>query len=111
MNIIYTGPEGQANHEVGVLTGKGDMLEPGSVYDLPRELANRLVNGDARWERVTDYDELNDKQLKEIAAEEEIEGRSKMKRAELIAALRGEEYVEPAGDGDGSEPETQEVDQ
>lgn len=108
-NVIYKGPEGQANHEVGVLTGKGDMLEPGGVYELPLELANRLVNGDARWERVTDYDELTDKQLREIAAEEGIEGRSKLKRGQLIAALRGEEYVEPAGDGDGSE--TQEDDQ
>ena len=101
-NVIYNGPEGQANHEVGVAAGKGDMLQPGEVYDLPLELANRLVNSDTRWERVTNYDELTDKQLRDIAAEEEIEGRSKMKRAELIAALRGETYVAPDVSDDGS---------
>lgn len=100
--VIYNGPEGQANHEVGRASGKGDLLQPGEVYELPLELANRLANGDERWERVTDYDSLTDKQLRDIAAEEQIEGRSKMKRGELVAALRGEAYVAPAGDNDSS---------
>lgn len=90
MKLIYTGPEGQANHEVALAAGKGDILQPGEVYDLPAELANRLVKSDERWSRVTDYDALTDKQLRELAGDENIEGRSKMSRDELIAALRGD---------------------
>ena len=95
-SVRYDGPAGQANHDVGRATGGGDLLEPGAVYDLPAELAERLVESSAWWSRVDSFEELNVAQLRQLAAERQIERRSKMTRDELVAALRGED-APPAG--------------
>ena len=116
MNVTYNGPEGQVNHEVALAlqeraattevdlpehpqkpgetlvgTEREDVsafLEPGRVYDLPFDLARRLIASSGFWEGVTDYEKLKLEQLQEIAAEREIEGRSSMSKPQLVAALR-----------------------
>lgn len=116
MNVTYNGPEGQVNHEVALAlqeraattevdlpehpqkpdetivgTEREDvsaLLEPGKVYDLPYDLARRLIASSAFWEGVTDYSKLTLPQLQEIAAEREIDGRSSMTKPQLVEALR-----------------------
>lgn len=107
VKVLYSGPEGQANPEVGRATGGGDLLEPGTVYDVPAELADRLtgtkneddehVGGSVHWERVRDYDDLTLDQLRQAAALHDVKGRSKMDRDELIAALRSTSAKTPEG--------------
>lgn len=116
MNVTYNGPEGQVNHEVALAlqeratstevdlpehpqkpgetivgTEREDvsaLLEPGKVYDLPFDLARRLIASSDFWEGVTDYAKLTLPQLQEIAAERGVEGRSTMSKPELVEALR-----------------------
>lgn len=119
MNVTYNGPEGQVNHEVALALASRQgrpadvalpehpqrpgetlvgteaptvsaVLEPGKVYDLPFDLARRLIASSDHWQGVTDYEKLNLEQLQEIAAERDLEGRSSMKKPELVAALRGD---------------------
>jgi hypothetical protein len=40
------------NRDVGQALGAGDLLVPGAEYDLPRELADRLIAGSRRWEKI-----------------------------------------------------------
>lgn len=89
-SVRYSGPEGQANHEIGKATGEGDLLTPGNVYDVPEELADKLVDSSAWFERVQSFDDLNQTQLRQLASERGITGASRMKSPELIAALRGD---------------------
>jgi hypothetical protein len=125
MNVTYNGPEGQVNHEVALALAEravdrevdlpehpqkegqtlvgtdaepvSALLEPGKVYDLPYDLARRLVASSAFWDGVTDYSKLKLEQLQEIAAEREIDGRSAMTKQQLVDALR--EDNENGGDG------------
>lgn len=106
--VIYDGPEGQANHEVGVATGAGDLLEPGAVYEVDAELADRLVRSSPWWSRVRDYDAMSVPQLKEAAKLEGIDGYSGMTKPQLVDALRGAETAdepepepEPEGEPEG----------
>ena len=110
--VLYTGPDGQASREIGLATGRGDLLETGAVYDVPPELAARLVGGGeaedgleqaggAFFERVNDLDDLTLEQLQQIARDRRVKGRTKMDRAQLLAALRGEQPgADEGGDGD-----------
>lgn len=50
--VRYIGGEGTVNRDVGEATGRGDVLEPGAVYDLPAELARSLVASSTAWETV-----------------------------------------------------------
>lgn len=86
----YVGPDGQVNRDVGAETGEGDELTPGHVYEVSAELADRLANT-AMWERVKDFDDLPLKELRKLATERDVEGASKMDKAAVIAALRGED--------------------
>ena len=94
----YIGPEGQANHDVGLETGEGSLLEPNTVYEVSAELADKLART-ALWERVQDFDDLNVTQLRSLAKERGVTGTSKLDKDGLIAALRGET---DAGDSDGN---------
>lgn len=87
--LIWNGDSGVANRDVGAATGAGDLLEPGGVYSVPAELADQLLASSQDWARVTDYDGLTLEQLRAAARDANIEGRSKLNRDELIAALRG----------------------
>lgn len=89
-SVKYSGPEGQANQDVARELGEGSLLEPGRVYQVSAELADRLVESSAMWERVSDFDDLNVTQLRALAKERGIEGGSKLNRDALIAALRGQ---------------------
>lgn len=51
MRVRYAGPSGAVNRDVGQHTG-GDRLDHGSIYDLPADLARRLVAGSQDWHRV-----------------------------------------------------------
>jgi hypothetical protein len=95
--VVYDGPPDQVNREVGDAlraaseTGEAsDILEPG-VYDLPTELADRLVASNAAWSRVTSYERLSVAELKDIARDLEIEGFSSMTKAQLVEAIRAKE--------------------
>lgn len=81
---------------------KESVLERGADEDKAEEIAARTVNKQRREEgrtpNVTTQGtghpnlKLEDRsvdELRNLAAEREIRGRSKMKKAELIAALRG----------------------
>ena len=125
--VRYVGPDGQANREIGLATGSGDLLEPGAVYDVPAELAHRLVGaetpegepdqaGGVFFERVVNLADLTLEQLQLVARERDVKGRSKMGRDELLAALRGEPTAggEPpgspaAGEGDDGGDEGEEA--
>lgn len=103
MKVVYDGPDGQANPEVGRALREqaeggeaSDFLEPGRLYELPRELANRLVRSDGRWSYVTDFERLKLDQLRDAARAEGIEGFSDMTKPELVGALRGEPVAEEA---------------
>lgn len=84
------------------------ILEPGRAYNLPHELAEKLIESSMWWSRVTDYDKLSKDALQELAGEREIEGRSSMTKAELVKALRDTPAPTPpepvAGDTAGSTP-------
>lgn len=97
-SVKYVGPDGQANHDVGQETGEGDLLEHGRMYEVSAELAKRLVESSSSWERVSDFDDLNVKQLRALARERGVEGTSKLGRDELIAALRGAPAPDEADD-------------
>lgn len=64
------------------------VLEPGRVYNLPQELAERLIDSSFWWSRVHDYEKLTKAALLDLAAERDIEGRSEMSKAQLVEALR-----------------------
>lgn len=53
MRVRYAGPSGAVNRDVGRHTGTGDRLEHGTVYDLPADIARRLVAGSQDWHRAT----------------------------------------------------------
>lgn len=134
--LIYNGPPDQANVEVGLalaeraapaeialrgvvrdVTGTDDpggsgLLEPGKVYDLPRDLADRLLASSDHWQRVTNYDGMTKEQLLEIAAERNIDGRTTMTKPQLADAIRATSSstttatgpVEPVGSDPGGVP-------
>jgi signal transduction protein with GAF and PtsI domain len=102
-SVKYVGPDGQANPEVGRETGEGDLLEHGRVYQVSAELADRLVESSVMWERVSDFDDLNVKQLRSLAKERGVEGVSKLDREALIAALRGQASTGDADDSAGAD--------
>lgn len=114
MNVRYTGPPDTVNRDVAAAladraepsevqleahdgrtvaatdTGGAPVeLVPGQVYDLPAELARRLVRSSAHWARVQNYDDLPHDELRRMAAGRGVEGRSGMTKPELVAALRG----------------------
>lgn len=88
MKLRYVGPEGQSNPEIGQETGDGDFLEAGKIYELSPELGERALASGEHFKRVRDYDELTEEQLQSIAAEHEIDGRSKMTKKQLVNAVR-----------------------
>lgn len=88
--LIYKGPEGQSSIAVARHSGESSLLEPGKVYELPHEIAVSLARSSAGWEHVTDYEKLSAKELQSAAAAADIDGRTKLSREELIAALRGD---------------------
>jgi hypothetical protein len=51
--VIYDGPAGVVNRDVGAETGEGDLLEPGRRYRVSDVLADRLVASSVHWRRVT----------------------------------------------------------
>lgn len=94
----YVGPDGQVNRDVGAETGEGDELEPGQVYEVSAELADRLANT-AMWERVKDFDQLPLRELRKLAAERGVEGASRMDKDAVVAALRGEDATASVDEG------------
>lgn len=110
--LIYNGPPDQANVEVGLALaervepaevklegvardvvgtddpGASAMLEPGKVYDLPSELASRLLASSDHWSRIANYDGMTKEQLLDIAAERNIDGRTSMTKPQLVDAIR-----------------------
>lgn len=62
-------------------------LEPGRVYDLPPRLAEARLETSAWWAKVTKIADLTDEQLRRLAAERGVEGRSKMSGKELAKAV------------------------
>jgi hypothetical protein len=80
---------------------KESALERGKGYDRAQEIAARTVNKGRREEGRTpnkstqgtgnpnqSYEDRTVKELRNIASEEHIEGRSSMRKAELIKAIR-----------------------
>lgn len=49
MKVLYDGPSGAVNRDVGRHTGQGSRLVHGAEYDLPADLATRLVARSAHW--------------------------------------------------------------
>jgi hypothetical protein len=49
--VRYTGEAG-ALREVGEATGKGDLIEPGAIVNVPAALARRLVASSSSWQLV-----------------------------------------------------------
>lgn len=132
MLVRYEGPPDQVNHDVALAIAArrddveielenqlesvdGDtvratgtepasaLLEHGTVYDLPAKLATQLVATSAWWSRVTDFDKMTKSQLEDLAAEREIEGRSKMTKPELVKALRDAPVVPSTSDASTAE--------
>jgi hypothetical protein len=91
--VIWNGPEGFANRDVGAETGEGDLLEPGAVYEVSQELAERLLESSEQWAPVTDYDRLTVEQLRDVAKEQGRSGYSKLSHGELVKLVRS-----PKGD-------------
>jgi hypothetical protein len=59
-------------------------LEPGRVYDLPGRLAHARLETSAWWTRVT---KISDEQLRRLAAERGVKGRTKLDRKDLAKAV------------------------
>jgi hypothetical protein len=51
MKVLYIGPSGAVNRDVGRHTGQGDRLVRGAEYDLPSALATELVERSAHWSK------------------------------------------------------------
>lgn len=134
--LIYNGPPDQANVEVGTalaervepsevtlqgvdhdVVGTDDVgasakLEPGKVYDLPRDLAERLLASSDYWSRIANYDAMKKEQLLAIAAKRNIDGRTTMTKEQLADAIRASSTpstttsstAEPVGSDPGGVP-------
>lgn len=48
MRVRYGGPDGAINHDVGRATGS-TALTPGADYDVPADLAARLIASSVHW--------------------------------------------------------------
>lgn len=62
-------------------------LEPGRVYDLPTRLAEARLETSAWWSHVERIADLSDEQLRSLAHERNVPGRSKLKGKELARAV------------------------
>lgn len=49
ISVKYDGPAEQISHEVGIATGGSSIVTPGATYELPEELAIRLVDSTEGW--------------------------------------------------------------
>jgi hypothetical protein len=103
VKVRFDGPEGMVNREIAThlreVAGPlgeddepiGDFLDPGAVYDLPTELAKRAVASNEFFSFVSNYSDLNKKELLSIAESLGVEGRSTMDKPALVAAIREKE--------------------
>lgn len=57
IKVKYVGPADVVNHEVAMAieddADRSDVLVPGKTYDLPEELAHRLVLSNENWQLPT----------------------------------------------------------
>lgn len=51
--IRFIGTEVLTSHEVGAVTGEGDLLVPGVEYEVPAEFAEHLLATSPHFELVT----------------------------------------------------------
>jgi hypothetical protein len=81
--VRYVGPPDQQNRDVGAETGEGDLLEPGAVYELSDELAERLIASSVHFKpaRSVTRAELNAR-----AAELGIENAAELPNMDAVAA-------------------------
>lgn len=87
-------------------------LEPGRVYDLPARMAEHRLETSAHWSKVTKIADLPIEELRRLAAERDVEGRSKMDAKQLAKAVSAAapatapdpqpEAAEPAGTAGGA---------
>lgn len=85
--VKFIGPPGLANVEVGAATGEGDFLEPDKVYDLPKDLAERLVESSSFWKAEGGNGGPTVAQLRERAGELGLDLPSKATKAEIQKAI------------------------
>lgn len=100
MAKIYAPNKGYAGKVAGVsfVNGQGITEDRWLIqwfknkgYKVEEEIEEEKVPEDEREETIeTDLESLKVEELKEMAKEKNIEGYSKMKKGELINALRGE---------------------
>lgn len=53
MKVRYDGPSGAVNRDVGRHAGQGDLLVRGREYDVPADLAHRLMDSSPHWSKPT----------------------------------------------------------
>lgn len=75
--IVATDPASEAS----------GWLEPGRVYDLPPRLAEARLETSAWWSKVTKIADLTDAQLRRLAAERDVTGRTKLNGKALAKAV------------------------
>lgn len=63
------------------------ILEPGRVYDLPPRMATHRLETSAHWEKVTKIADLPVAELRRIAGDRGVEGRSEMDAKKLAKAV------------------------
>lgn len=75
-SVVYEGSVPAVCRELGVETGDGDLVEPGRVYDVTYDLAERLVASGAGWRHAgfVEPPEVDVEATVEVEATDDDEG-------------------------------------